>query len=1087
MKAVTRSMEFVLPIFPQGALDGSVFTTVWLGVLVIVFFNLRFGWVLSGLVVPGYIVPLLLIRPWSAAVIFVEAIATYLLVWLFSEKLSRLGLWNNLFGRDRFFSLLLVSVIVRVVFETFLFPPLGDYLNTSLGISFDYQNLLHSYGLIIVALIANQFWKPGLIRGIVPVGVSIAVTFVLVRYGLMIFTNFSMGNIGYMYEDLAASMLASPKAYIILLATAFAASLMNLRYGWEFSGLLIPALLALQWYNPVKLAASFAEAFVILGVAMLLLALPIFKNATVEGGRKLLLFFNISFVYKLLLGYLILWLFPQYKITDYYAFGYLLATLLAVKMYDKQMLGHVTRATLQTSLISVLVASLLGFSLQLMPNVFAIGMQQKPDRTGTRQVGRITDTGLNEWIQRNKVNFYLPRGEGSSTTLTNHELESFTYSIKQLKEYMSNRDKTLLYKANALLAEIGYRVDVVKGQYILVHEKSPRKGRGIYVLNLESENDLLLDIPAPREAWGTVDAGTRLFSAFQAKALAIAGSSSREQSGLSDAGFRESKTLFLAFHKALGHLDILQVRGYTPKSVRQLTGKRIGPDQSLPEISSRLYIKSSLPSGLDLPALKSYIEDFEILWGQPRFANMLRSRSRSGFAELILTRSDRRDLFFKPLFEGLDQTVEGKRAITGYIQDWLLKGKKWLAAKGSNDYSPPSLEELLYMDEAVLTPLVNIARQEYQAGSGWSSRGKEELQAIQSAASVLDYEIVRYHHRASGRDYLILVERQDRKNNRYWGTYVLLLGQSKDFIIQVPRPLYEIRTFEFGIHFFDRLDAGFLMIGGTHPSANRDRSSDLILSGNKKNMFNLFQQVVLREAGPRPMFIAQCRGFGLRKDTAYPNSDVVMSFQSGINTVQQLGNLGEDLIASLEKEGLSWQLVDGSIPLMGYEVGGLPQAEYLEQTVNKRFSLLWLSPMARKSYRQQSKNKIQNKQFRALNIPTREIDLVGYISNHATPTRINVSSALKKGIERYIQTRDIVQLERIYNMLSPGGLKRFMDKDSKQAYLIVTNKTGNPVLLANLNPREPSIDYVSETDVNQEFARGFVGSGGKMLIWGQKP
>ncbi|MBS3733087.1 MAG: poly-gamma-glutamate biosynthesis protein PgsC/CapC, partial [Desulfobacterales bacterium] len=934
---------------------------------------------------------------------------------------------------------------------------------------------------------ANQFWKPGLIRGLVPLGVTIAATFLLVRYVLMVFTNFSLGNIGYMYEDLAASMLASPKAYIILLATAFAASRMNLRYGWEFSGLLIPALLALQWYNPVKLAASFAEAFVILGIAMLILALPIFKNATVEGGRKLLLFFNISFVYKLVLGYFILWFFPQYKITDYYAFGYLLATLLAIKMYDKQMLGQVTRATLQTSLISVLVASLLGFSLQMLPNVFAIGVEQTLKETKDRQVNQITDTGISEWIQKNKVKFYRPRLESATKAPTTRQLELFTYSIKHLKQYRQTRDKTALNRANALLAEIGYEVELVKNQYLLIHETSPHKGWGLYVLNLESENDLLLDIPAPKEAWGTVDAGSRLFTAFKARALAIAGDSGREQSGSSNAALLKSNTLFFAFHQAMKQLDTLQVRGYTPKTVRQLTGERMESDQTLPEIPSRLYIKSSLPAGLDLPALKSFINEFEMLWGQPRFENILRARSRSGFAELLLNRSDRRDLFFKPLFKGADQAVEGKKTIAGYIQDWLLQGKQWLASSGSNDYTPPSLEELLYMDEAVLTPLVNVARKQYQPGSGWSSEGQKEIKAIQSAASVLDYEIIRYRHQASGRDYLILVERQDRKNRRYWGTYVLLLGQSKDFVVQIPRPLYEIRTFEFGIHLFDRLDAGFLMIGGTHPTANINRRSDLILSANKKNVFNLFEQVVLREAGPKPMFVAQCRGFGLRPETGYPDADVVMAFQSGINTIQQVGALGENLIANLEDEGLSFRFVDGSLSLMGYEVGGLPQAEYLEQTVNKRFALLWLSPMARKTYRQQTENQIQNKQFEALNIATRQIDMVHYIANHSASMAETVPKALGKHIKRYIETQDIVELDRIDHMLPKGRLKRLIDIDTKQAYLLVTNPNGQPIVLANLAPRRPRTRYAAETDVTEAFARQFVGRGSTMLIWGQMP
>ena len=100
--------DLLLPLFPQGGLTSSVITTVWIGVAVVVFFNLRFGWVLSGLVVPGYLVPLMIAKPWAAAVIVVESIVTYFLVWLFSEYLSRYRFWASLFGRDRFFALILL-------------------------------------------------------------------------------------------------------------------------------------------------------------------------------------------------------------------------------------------------------------------------------------------------------------------------------------------------------------------------------------------------------------------------------------------------------------------------------------------------------------------------------------------------------------------------------------------------------------------------------------------------------------------------------------------------------------------------------------------------------------------------------------------------------------------------------------------------------------------------------------------------------------------------------------------------------------------------------------------------------------------
>lgn len=199
---------FPLDIFPVGSLASSVITTVWIGVLVVTFFNLRFGWVLSGLVVPGYLVPLLIVKPWAAAVVIGEGLVTYLLVWFLSERLSRWGWWSPFFGRDRFFALMLFSILTRIVFDLLILPELGELLTRLYGATFDYRYNLHSFGLIIVALIANQFWKPGLRRGLVPFAVILAVTFVLVRYGLMEWTNFSISSLGYLYEDVAFSILA---------------------------------------------------------------------------------------------------------------------------------------------------------------------------------------------------------------------------------------------------------------------------------------------------------------------------------------------------------------------------------------------------------------------------------------------------------------------------------------------------------------------------------------------------------------------------------------------------------------------------------------------------------------------------------------------------------------------------------------------------------------------------------------------------------------------------------------------------------------------------------------------------------------
>lgn len=372
----------MLPIFPEGGLTSSVITTVWVGVFILAFFNLRFGWVLSGLVVPGYLVPLLILRPIAAGVVVFEAILTYLIVWFFSERLAR-GRFSALFGRDRFMALVLASIAVRLAMDGWALPIAADWLSEKWDRQFDWQSNLQSFGLVVISLMANQFWKPGLVRGLFSAAMITGLSWLVVRYGLMEFTNFRLSGVSYVYEGLASSILASPKAYIILVMTAFIASQMNLRYGWDFSGILIPALIALQWYQPLKILTSFIEAGIIYAIAHQILKLPYFANKTIEGARKLVIFFNVSFIYKLLLGHAITWLALDVKTTDFYAFGYLLSTLLAIKAYDKQIFPRVMRSTLEVSLAGAVAGNLVGFVLALiLPAQHAAVAGAKTDSQG---------------------------------------------------------------------------------------------------------------------------------------------------------------------------------------------------------------------------------------------------------------------------------------------------------------------------------------------------------------------------------------------------------------------------------------------------------------------------------------------------------------------------------------------------------------------------------------------------------------------------------------------------------------------------------------------------------------------------------
>jgi Capsule biosynthesis CapC len=226
-----------LPIFPPHALDSSVITTVWVGLCVIAFLNLRFGTTMAGLVVPGYLVPMLLVKPMAAVVILGEALVTYTLVRLVADLWMRACGANELFGRDRYFAILLMSVLVRVAGDQWCLPLLGEWLQAH-GVRLDWRTNLHSFGLVIVALTANQFWNGGVRRGLASFGLYVGLTWLLVRWVLVPFTNFDISGLNFVYEDLAANILDSPKAYMIILASALFASRLNLNFGWDFSGIM---------------------------------------------------------------------------------------------------------------------------------------------------------------------------------------------------------------------------------------------------------------------------------------------------------------------------------------------------------------------------------------------------------------------------------------------------------------------------------------------------------------------------------------------------------------------------------------------------------------------------------------------------------------------------------------------------------------------------------------------------------------------------------------------------------------------------------------------------------------------------------
>ena len=96
-------------------------------------------------------------------------------------------------------------------------------------------------------------------RGAIQNGVPTLLVYLLLRFVFVPYTNLSLAGFELATENIAASFLASPKAYILLVTGAVLAAAANVRYGWDFNGILVPALLALVVIEPVKFVATFVD------------------------------------------------------------------------------------------------------------------------------------------------------------------------------------------------------------------------------------------------------------------------------------------------------------------------------------------------------------------------------------------------------------------------------------------------------------------------------------------------------------------------------------------------------------------------------------------------------------------------------------------------------------------------------------------------------------------------------------------------------------------------------------------------------------------------------------------------------------
>ena len=563
-------------------------------------------------------------------------------------------------------------------------------------------------------------------------GFTVGLTCLVVRFGLIAWTNFNLGSLRYLYEDISTSLLASPKAYVIILTTAFLASWINLRYSWDFNGILIPALLALLWHDPLKVGLSLVETVWILLLATLLLKLPFWRNMTMEGGRKLLLFFTIATAHRLLLAHL-LPRFSTMQVTDAFGFGYLLTTLLAVKAHEKQMAIRLLRSVVQVSMLGAVAGSLAGFALTWLPDDLRTATLPTDADHATLQWER-DDRSLDELVQEQQIYLYRSRISDAYRPPRPREIDRFRAAIQHLLRFTETRQADELRLAASDLSRVQYGLRIVRPRFAVLSETTAERGWGWYVVDLSSSSGLLVEVPSPLEESGTLDAGLSLFQALSGRALAVGGASSVAKDRPSADVLNQRQSILATFHRIVGPDETLQVRRHRGELPRTTTFPvRHSARLQQRRTESTLWIENGLPDSLPLPTLKQLVPDFQVQWQRRPTRNLLRDQSRRGYVELVLNSQD------ATRFQSGDAQVAASRGseplVTqkGYLHQWLLAEKEQIATRHSQAYQPASLEEMLFLDQKVVTPLIRLAASHATLKS-YQRTDWEQLKAIGNAS-----------------------------------------------------------------------------------------------------------------------------------------------------------------------------------------------------------------------------------------------------------------------------------------------------------------------------------------------------------------
>lgn len=990
----------VFELLPARGLDQSMLLPVLVGLMVVLLCTETLGWVFAGAVVPGYLASVLIIQPVTGGIVVFESLVTLGVSAALAKGLSKTDVWTRFFGRERFFLILVVSLIVRMHDHAWFAPWAIGEIDELFKTQFETQQEFYSVGLVLVPLTANMLWKPALHRGLAQLAIQVGITFALVSFVLLPYTNLSLSSVELTYENAAINFVGHAKAHIILLTAALLAAQFNLSYGWDFNGILVPALLAMLWLTPLKLCATLGEAVIVLYLTKGFLRLPVIRHLDFEGPRKIVLVFTLAFLWKVGLGFSLAPWFPNLKISDTYGFGYLLSSLLAVKMLSVKSVRAVMLPSLFASAGGFVIGSSIGYLLDV------VAPEQPPDKDLTQpQSTRLASNPLGVMTLARIDYEARPGYPDPVTPTTSSWLQSFWSTAARLQQ---GDEPTLFAGARGLPSDVGslrlagsrLGLQVVSlGRYpmgllgedevddrprrewlgIVAEDSGRRRGLVTGLLIPEAQGPVLV-VPMPWSEAPVAEAAAVACRRVDCRAVLVAG---REQRMVGTP--LKPRPLEIAMQAFDADVVVLRAdvdapqRGAVGQLVGQLVGDVVGDlesstpvtatgqprapaqdaGQALDRASARIH---QLRGYFDLVALWP---DYEIDW-EPR-ATVVRMPAGDGDFVLLRSTPTRYEAFVAEgaaEFEPALALEPERRLEPNHLLELLTEIDEHSEPAGAagKSYRAPSAAELLVVEQLVVEPLM--------AWADDPAPGRALPPGVAVHAAELDYELLELGDcTRPGQGCLVMLRERERPSTSGWGTLVVRRGgYTNSTVVEVPHPHRERETWRVGAELWQLLEGRALLIAGADglpqnpkaasESAEFDDSDEVgglppnpdpVRTGNLETAFHAIHQGIDRTANERFEFV-QLRGLASFRPST---RDVIIGMGQPIDGRQEQedcwGLLRDDLRLLVEIWD-SCQVADGSEDLYFLSGAGTPQLEYSRELGNGEGRVLWLSAGLRERY-----------------------------------------------------------------------------------------------------------------------------------------